>query len=141
MKRILASLLLLGTIFSCFTLTSAVEIEPFRASLTLSRYSADLFSGSSKGKVTVSYDVRASKPASSVGVESISFYTEDGNFVASVSGTTSNGLVCTDTMLHGGDYEYSLPSGEYYYAKVTVFAIADGAYDSRTVTTSTVWVR
>lgn len=39
------------------------------------------------------------------------------------------------------DFDYELPSGEYYYAKVTVFAEYKGVYDSRTVTTNTVWVR
>lgn len=77
-----------------------------------------------------------------MGVERIRFYTEDGDLVATVTGTTANGLVCEDTSLHAGDFDYSeLPSGDYYYAKVTVFAEYKGVYDSRTVTTNTVWVR
>ena len=47
----------------------------------------------------------------------------------------------SDYSFHMGDFNYELPSGDYYYAKVTVFAEYNGVYDSRTVTTNTVWVR
>ena len=142
MKRILASIILLGLLLSSTSTVSAVNVETFRASPTLSSYLVWLFAGSGKGEITVSYDVRASIWADSIGVERIRFYTQDGDFVTSVTGTTSNGLVCSNTGYHGGDYDYSgLPSGDYYYAEVTVFAEYNGVYDSRTVTTNTVWVR
>lgn len=141
MKRVLASFMLFAMVFSCLGAASAAEPETFRASLTLSRYFAELFAGNGSGRVTVSFDVKASKTADSVGVESIDFYTEDGDYVTSISGTTKNGLVDTDTGFHGGDFQCVLPSGNYYYAEVTVFAEVGSDYDSRTVTTSTVWVR
>lgn len=141
MKRILTSILLVGMIFSCSATVSAIEVQPFRASPTLSAYNAWLFAGSGKGEVIVSYDVRASRWGDSIGVECIQFYTEDGDLVDTVYGTTSNGLVRTNYGIHDGDFDYTLPSGEYYYAEVTVFAEYNGVYDSRTVTTNTVWVR
>ena len=58
-----------------------------------------------------------------------------------VDGTVSNGLIRNDYGIHVGDFDYDLPSGEDYYAEVTVFAEYNGVYDSRTVTTNTVWVR
>lgn len=61
--------------------------------------------------------------------------------MAYVTGTTSNGLVRTNYGIHDGDFDYDLPSGEDYYAEVTVFVEYNGVYDSRTVTTNTVWVR
>ena len=141
MKRVLASVLLIGIIFSCSGMVSAVEIQPYRESPTLSSYAAKLFSGNGKGEITVSFEVNASRWADSIGVESIRFYTEDGDFMAYVTGTTSNGLVRTNYGIHDGDFDYTLPSGDYYYAEVTVFAEYKGVYDSRTVTTNTVWVR
>lgn len=141
MKRICTLFLAMVMLFSTYGYASAADITPFRASLTLSRYFAEAFSGSGKGEIVISYDVRSSKTATSVGVESIVFYTEDGDYVTSVSGTTRNGLVTSNSVLHGGDFEYDLPSGESYYAEVTVFAQVGSDYDSRTVTTSTVWVR
>ena len=97
--------------------------------------------GSGRGEIIISYDVKSSKIATSVGVESIVFYTEDGDYVTSVSGSTRNGLVKTNNDNNAGDFKYDLPSGKYYYAEVTVFARVGSDYDSRTVTTSTVWVR
>ena len=142
MKRTLVSVLLIGIMISCSINASATNFETFRASPTLSSYNAGLYSGAGKGEAIVGFDVAASRWGDSIGVERIRFYTEDGDLVASVTGTTANGLVCSNTGYHGGDYDYSgLPSGDYYYAKVTVFAEYNGVYDSRTVTTNTVWVR
>lgn len=139
MRRLLASFTLLIMVFSCVSMVSAAEPATDRASLTLSRYFAELFTGDGDGKVIVSFDVKASKTADSVGVESIAFYTDDGVYVKSVTGSTSNRLIENNTGFHGGDFYYTLPSGD-YYAEVTVFARIGTDYDSRTVTTSTVRV-
>ena len=141
MKRILSSILLIVVMLSCCINASATDYQPFRASPTLSSYNAGLYTGSGKGEVIVSYDVAASRWADSIGVERIRFYTEDGDLVDTVYGSTSNGLVRLDGSIYIADFNYDLPSGEYYYAKVTVFAEFQGVYDSRTVTTNTVWVR
>ena len=141
MKRMCASFLAIVMLFSTYGYASAVDVTPFRASLTLSRYFAEAFTGSGNGEIIISYDVKSSKIATSLGVESIDFYTEDGDYVTSVSGSTKNGLIRTNNDDNFGDFEYDLPSGEYYYAEVTVFARVGSDYDSRTVTTSTVWVR
>lgn len=141
MKRILASILLVGIVFSSSTTVSAVEVQTYRESPTLSSYTVKLFSSSAKGEIIVSFDVVASRWADSIGVEEIRFYTEDGDYVETVTGTTSNGLVCNNTGYHGGDFDYTLPSGESYYAEVVIFAEYKGVYDSRTRTTNTVWVR
>ena len=141
MKRILTSIIAITIICSSFTTTFALEIQPYRESPTLSSYNVWIFSGSGNGEVLVSYDVRASIWGDSIGIERIRFYTEDGDLVDTVYGSTSNGLVRTDGSIHVGDFDYDLPSGDYYYAKVTVFAEYKGVYDSRTVTTNTVWVR
>lgn len=140
MKRIVTSFIALCMILSCSGAAFAADSDPF-ASLTLSRYVAEALSGNSRGEIIISFNVKSSKPSATLGVESIDFYTRDGEFVDSVSGTTSNGLVRTDSSIHSSDFVYDLPSGEYYYAEVTIFAEVGSEYDSRTVTTSNVWVR
>ena len=140
MKRIIASFFLVGMFFSCSSASFAVDMQPFRASPTLSRYSAMAFAGDNSGEIIISFDVLASKPATALGVESIEFYTKSGDHVASVTGTTSNGLITNKGSIHGGDFVYDLPSGKSYYAEVTIFARAGSEYDSRTVTTSAVWI-
>ena len=140
MKRIFLSFVLLSMIISCVGVASAADMQQPRASLTLSRYSAVISAGDGSGEVIIGYDVKASQPADSVGVESIEFYTEDGKHVKSVTGSTRNGLVRNDSIFCAGDYKCSLPSGEAYYAEVTVFAEVGSDYDSRTITTSTIQV-
>jgi len=141
LKRILTSVLLIGVMLSSSTIASAVDIQPFRESPTLASYAVKLYSGSKKGEITVSYDITASIWADSIGVECIQFFTEDGELVDTVYGSTSNGLVRNDYGINVGDFDYTLPSGEYYYAEVTIFAEYKGVYDSRVRTTNTVWVR
>ena len=142
MKRILASITLLGMLLSCSVAANAVEVEPFRASPTIASYNAWLFSGSGKGEITVSYEISASLWADSIGVERIQVRKEDGSLAVSILGSTHNGLVRNDFGIHDGDFDYTLSSGSgYYYAEVRVFAEYNGVYDSRTITTNTVWVR
>lgn len=141
MKRILTSILLIGILLSCSAIASATDIQPLRESPTLASHAVKLYAGSGKGEVTVSYNVNASIWADSIGIECIRFYTEDGDLADTVYGTTSNGLVRNNYGINVGDFDYTLPSGEYYYAEVVVFAEYKGVYDSRTRTTNTVWVR
>lgn len=139
MKRILSSILaLVMTITCCCGVAFATESSDTRASLTLSGYGAWLAAGSSSGVICISYDVRSSKLADSLGVASIVIYNSNGNKVATITGSTSNGLIRTDSSIKAGDYNYKLTSGATYYAEVTVFAEVGSEYDSRTVTTGTV---
>lgn len=139
MRRIIAFFMTLCMLLACSSAAFATDVEPF-ASLTLSRYVAEALSGDSRGEIIISFNVKSSKPSATLGIESIDFYTKDGDFVDSVSGTTSNELVKTNSSIHSSDFVYNLPSGKYYYAEVTIFAQVGSEYDSRTVTTSTVWV-
>jgi hypothetical protein len=117
---------------------SAAENSDTRASLTLSFYNAELVAGDSKGVISVDYDVQSSKMASFIGVESIKIYKADGSYVTTITGTTSNGLVESNSDICKSFYDYKLTSGVSYYAKVKVFATVGSEYDSRTITTSTV---
>ena len=139
MKKTIAVFIALVTLIFSSSIASAAELQPY-ASLTLSRHYAEAFSADKSGEIIIEYNVEATKPSSTLGVETIDFYTEDGDHVASVTGTTSNGLVRVSTTVHNSDFHYNLPSGNHYYAEVTVFARVGSEYDSRTITTSTVWV-
>lgn len=141
MKRIFSTTLVLAMLFTCCGgVAFAAEVPDMRASLTLSDYGVILTAGASQGTVNINYDVRSSKAANSVGVESISFYKADGRLVVTINGSTGNGLIRTNSSIHVGDYSHKLASGVSYYAEVTVFARVGSEYDSRTVTTGTVRV-
>lgn len=123
--------------FCCET-AFAMEAPDTRASLTLSDYGASVKAGSSSGVICISYNVSSSKFADSLGVKSIVIYNANGSKVATITGSTGNGLIRTNSSIKAGDYNYKLTSGTSYYAEVTVFAEVGSEYDSRTVTTGTV---
>lgn len=139
MKRTISVFIAVVTLIFSSNVTLAADLQPY-ASLTLSRHYAQAFSGDSRGEIIIDFNVQSSKLSSTIGVESIDFYTEDGDYVTSVSGTTSNGLVKVNTVQYSNEFPYDLPSGNSYYAEVTLFARVGSEYDNYTVTTSTVWV-
>lgn len=139
MKRTIFIFVTLVALLFCNSSAFASNLQPY-ASLTLSRYFAEATSGENRGEIIIGFEVKSSKSSASLGVENIDFYTRDGAYVTSVSGTTGNGLVRSDSNIHTSNFSYDLPSGNFYYAEVTVFARVGSEYDSRTVTTSTVWV-
>lgn len=115
---------------------TAYTIEA-RASKTLSYHAVEISEGSSLGEIDITYDVQASKIADKVGVSSIKVYKSDGSYVTTITGTTRNGLVDTDTNRHRSTYTYQGTSGVSYYFALTVFATIGSDSDSRTVTTDT----
>lgn len=137
--RILSMILALTiSIALCSSFSFASDNSIFRASPTLSGYSAKLTPGHSAGDIVITYDVEANVGAESVGVSSIKIYKSSGNYVTTITGSESNGLVEVGSDWHRSSYTYHGISGTYYYAKVTVFATIDGVTDSRTITTNTV---
>lgn len=142
MKKLCTKLtgLTLALLFAinCSGYALAASPDMLRASPTLNSYSAILRAGATSGTVRISYDVIANKPASSVGISSIVIYKSNGDYVGTIIGTESNGLIASRSVSHTSSYTYSGTSGTSYYAEVTVFATIDGVTDSRTVTTNTV---
>lgn len=139
MKRIISIVLALVVVFICCSgIAMAAESSSMRASLVLISYTAGLTSGDNPREICIDYNIKSNGSASSIGVESIEIYRENGSYVTTITGTTSNGLIRTNSSIHKGTYDYTLSSGVSYYAEVTVFAKVGTEYDSRTITTSTV---
>lgn len=138
MKRTFTFALALTMVLTCFCGAALAATLSPRASLTLSSYEVMLKAGSKSGEIRINYDVTASKLADSLGVSSIEIYKSNGSYVTTITGSTSNGLICNNDVSHMGVYSYIGTSGVSYYAKVTVFATVGSVSDSRTVTTSTV---
>lgn len=135
MKKLISSLLFCVMIFSCCGSAFAANIEPY-ASLSLHTASASASTGINSGEIRISYQTRASKTASPIGVSSIEIYKSDGTYVTTIYGSTSNGLMANRVLSKSGSYTYKGSSGTSYYAKVTLSATAGGEHDSRTVTTN-----
>lgn len=139
LRRIITSILALTMAVTCFigVASAANTVEP-QSSVTLGAYSVTMKAGSNSGELRINYTVNANSTANSVGVSLIKIYKSNGTLVATITGTTSNGLIATSSFMHAGQYTYSATSGTSYYAKVTVFATIGSITDSRVVTTATV---
>ncbi|MCI8475214.1 MAG: hypothetical protein HFF07_07750 [Oscillospiraceae bacterium] len=137
MKKKLFSILLALTCLFTICSTVAVAFDN-RASLTLSSYNVVSKEGDNPGEIKIVYDVRANSSADSLGISSLTIYRSDGTKVTTITGTTSNGLLGTDSMVHRSTYVYSGTSGASYYASATVYAEIGENSDSRRVTTKIV---
>lgn len=113
------------------------------ASYYLSFYSATADTGKS-GSVTVNFNVNATRVMDSVGASYIVVQEySNGNWkgVGSYFGSTSNGMLASDTNSTVGFITYTGTAGKQYRALVTVYAGKGTGSDSRTVTTNTVTAR
>lgn len=61
--------------------------------------------------ISISYDVQSNKLASSIGVETVDIYKADGSYVTSITGSTSNGLIETNSDICKSYYDCQLTSG------------------------------
>lgn len=136
MKKFFSCFFAVALLLSCCGNAFAADVDPFSSS-ALAKYTATLSSGSS-GQVKLTYNVIASATASSVGVSTIKIYNANGNYLATIMGTTSNGLMAKNTTQKSGTYTYTgATSGVSYYAVVTCTATVSGVTDSKPVTTNT----
>ena len=134
-KRILSLAAALVLFVTMAATASAVDL---RSSPTLARYNAKLTAGTAgSGKITITYDISANTQAEEVGVSSIEIYKSTGDLVTTITGTTRNGLIATNTQWHRSSYIYTGQSGTEYYAVLTVTATIGSETDSKTYTTKT----
>ena len=133
-KRFSSFIAALAIFVTASITVSAVEL---RSSPTLAAYSAKITKGSSKGNLIITYDISANTEAEEVGVSSIKIYKAEGDeYVTTITGTTRNGLIETNTEWHRSSYTYKGTSGVEYYAVLTVYAKIDGVSDSKLYTTN-----
>ena len=111
MKQLFSSTLVAVMVIACcYGSVSALEAPDMRASLTLSSYNVGLTAGDSAGMISISYDVQSNKLASSIGVETVDIYKADGSYVTSITGSTSNGLIETNSDICKSYYDCQLTS-------------------------------
>lgn len=141
-KKITAVIMALAISVSCIFSASAYApvdtgVQPMNSD-QLASYSVSLVQGSASGQITIAYKVRGTDTMVKIGIFRIKIYTSSGSLVASISGSTSNGLLSANSLYASGSYSYQGSSGKSYYAVVTVYAYDGTAASLRMVTTSTV---
>ena len=137
-KRLLSIIATLALFVACCPIAYASDIQP-RASEYLSQYTIALTEGDSAGEIKVIYSIIPTRKATVAGLSKIEIYKENGSYVTTIFGNTTNGLLTTLTTAYcSGTYVYSGVSGTSYYAKVTVYGGNATASDTRNITTRTV---
>lgn len=110
-----------------------------RASDYVDSYFVFACQGENRGEVDIACNIMAKWPVSKIGVLTIEIYKSNGSRVTTIQGTTSNGLLSSETsVVHGLTYTYKGVPGTTYYAKVTLCAGTNSDYDVRYVQTQRV---
>lgn len=136
MKKLLSCMMVTILLFSIVGNALAADVD-IQSSNTLSSYKGILSSGASSGKINLTFSVSARSTADSVGISKIKIYKSNGNYVTTIIGTKSNGLLITNDNRHSGTYTYSGTSKTSYYAVVTFTATINGVTDTKSFTTNT----
>lgn len=136
-SSIIVSIVLCISIIISSTPASNAAME---ASDYISSYYAILDAGDGNGEIDVSFYITsvAGVTMAQIGVTKIVVYRHTGLTYKTINGSTSNGLMATNTNGHAGTYTIQCVPGYSYYCKVT-FYVGDGSNgDARTVTTRTI---
>ena len=124
----------------CVILMASLFCGPVKATTYssdyLRTYDASLSTGSSSG-LSLTFSARARYSMSSIGISRILVYSDDGSYVKTITGSTSNGLLASNMSSHEGTYAISATSGQKYYLEVTFTAKDSSGSDSKTLTTNT----
>jgi len=139
MKKRIVSLLLMVSLmlsFGCVT-ASAAEIMPL-ASTTITSYSASVAAGRNSGEIKISYEIQAKNVASTIGISTVKVYKADGSYVTTIYGSTSNGLLGSNSNYRSSTYTYKGTSGTSYYTVITFKATVGSETDTKEFTTNTI---
>ena len=109
-----------------------------RASESISDYKVDVGEGDKRGEISIGFMVRATASFSKLGALKIEIYKANGDYVKTIWGNTSNGLLSPRSgRYYSNTYTYEGTPGVSYYAVVTICAGTATDYDTREITTST----
>lgn len=129
--------LLLAAVLISITVCSAVAQA--RASENISNYSANAVQGDSRGEIHIDFSVRAPQSFSKLGALKIVIYKANGDYITTIWGSTSNGLLSPQSgRVYACSYPYKGTPGTSYYAVVTICAGTAADYDIREIKTPVV---
>jgi len=134
MKRYISLTLCLILMVSLFAFPTKAATY---ASDYLQNYNASLSTGSRSGQLDLLFSVSACDSMTTIGISSIAVYTAGGTYVKTISGSTSNGLLASNTFKHEGMYTISATPGQEYYLYLTFVARDAHGGDSKQYTTNT----
>lgn len=136
-RKGISALIALIMMISCCTFAQASDIEPM-ASEQIMYCSASAYTGSRSGQIDIEFNVLANGTMKTIGVSKIAIYKSNGQYVTTIYGSVSNGLLANNVSAHRDTYTYSGVSGTSYYAVVTIYAYDGKSSDTQNITTNTV---
>lgn len=141
MKRIVTILLsiIVGAAM-LFTIVSAVNIDLIRTSEYFDELDVWVESVGS-GSIKIRADIKATGQMTRIGMDEIEIQClSSGKWwtIDTISGTTRNGMLESNTRSYSGSYEYDGSSGKTYRAIVTAYAKNGSGSDSVVITTNAV---
>ena len=135
-KRILTFFLVLAIL--CVALPVQAFAAQERASDYIASSHAFLSQGNNQDEIDLRYTVQSGVgSAGRIGISKIQVYRANGSLYKMIFGSTTNGLIKTNTSLVAGSYTISCVAGVTYYCVVTFIVSDAGGGDSCVVTTST----
>lgn len=137
-KKIISSILAVVIVFGCIgPPVNAATSDSARASNYFFGYQATL-SAVGNGKLRIKGNVEAMSTMTSIGISYFRVYLEDGTFVTTVPGSTTNGLLTSNSDSYNGSFTYQAVAGNTYYVIVTFICRNANGYDCRNYTTTKV---
>lgn len=110
-----------------------------RASENIANHEVNALQGDGRGEISIDFVVRATASLPKIGALKITIYKANGDYVKTIWGNTSNGLLSPKSgRYYSNTYTYEGTPGVSYYAVVTVCAGTATDYDTREITTATV---
>lgn len=141
MKRIIRFVLIcVSVVTMLFTLAFAVDNIFIRSSEYFRGYRV-WTSSNGNGMIEICADIKATGQMTRIGMDEIEIQClSSGKWrtVDTISGTTRNGMLESNTSSYSGFYEYDGSSGKTYRAIVTVYAKNGSGSDSVPMTTNSV---
>lgn len=139
MNKIISVLLAAALLFSmnlCGGFLSANAADT-RASNYISYCEVTLSQGKT-GEAILNYYVEAVTVSNTkIGISKIEIYTAFGDYVKTINGSTSNGLIVKSAKTHEGNYSITLPTGQIYYAYVTFIVENSTGSETKSISTNT----
>lgn len=118
------------------SLTICPAVAQARSSENIMSYSVNALQGDESGNIDIDISLFATKSFPKIGVLKISLYEWNGDYVTTIWGDSSNGLLAPSSTYHfAKTYTYEGTPGTLYFAVVTLCAGTVSDYQTRTART------
>lgn len=125
-KRFIVVIMVLVMLFSCTSIAQA------RASEYIRNTTVSVNEGDEPGKIRINFSVNAVVSTTKIGASSIEVYKSNGDYVTTIWGNTSNGLISTaGGRYYSYTYTYTGTPGTTYYFIVNCYAGNSSGSDTR----------